>query len=822
MEASPTIQFLRLLCSPGSVHELRVLAPTGRVSSGYYDDLARLAADAVAQSGIGNVYVTLNPVSPDCRSRACNRSVWAGRGGSTKDGEITRRTTLLIDFDPIRVTGIPSTDEEHAAALDLAKTVRHHLSEIGWPEPLMTDSGNGAALLYRIDLPTDDGGLVKRVLEHASKRFSTGAVKIDTSVHNAARITRVPGTLNFKGENRPERPHRLAKIVEQPMELKYVRREQLEQFVGTDHAVAESGKRACTASHFDAPAWLTSKGIGFTEKRGECHGQLGTWYTLAYCPFKGPDHTDGNTGIFVAEDGRVFAKCHHDKCKAENWRSLRRKIDPTFDVTADRRALGGSRESVKDPHRLARAVLEHFDHPEHRTLILHGSAVYRWDTVWKAMDDDEVKRLIWRVAKEEFDDFSKKLLQWGKDEQVPSVGTRLVNDVFNALRSMVEVKANVGDWLAGEGPPPCDLMICKNGVLDLAGYLEGKPDVLVPHTPRLFVLNRLDFDFDPAAPAPERWLQFLEEVWPDDLDSRQLLQQFFGYALTNDVSHQKFLMLLGATRGGKGVITRLLNDLVGRENCCSIRLTRLADEYSLANAVGKSLILMPDATMPRHDREDATVETLKAITGGDVIDVNRKYLPVLSTALTAKVVITSNRRIEFPDNSRALHERMLVLPFGISFASHPDKDLGAKLKAELPGILLWAIEGWRSLRESGRFAEPKTGEELKGDILESSSPIQAFIAECCVIDSRARADKDELFQLWEQWSRARCDERITKAEFGKKLFEAQPQVRNFRPRIEGKRLWLYTGIGLKERDSEQVPPNEPANDSSASTTGTPV
>ena len=220
-----------------------------------------MANDAAAWSGCGNVYVSLNPAHPDCKSRALNRTVWAGKGGLTKDHEITHRTTLLIDCDPDRLKGIPSSETEHKAGLDLAQTVRDHLSGQGWPEPIMTDSGNGAALLYRIDLPTDDGGLVHRVLDALSKRFNTPAVKIDQSVDNASRITRLPGTLNMKGENLPERPHRLARIVSAPAKLELVTREQLEQLTSKD--AGRPGDRQSCQNEFEVSTWPAGSGEGY-------------------------------------------------------------------------------------------------------------------------------------------------------------------------------------------------------------------------------------------------------------------------------------------------------------------------------------------------------------------------------------------------------------------------------------------------------------------------------------------------------------------------------------------------------------------------------
>jgi hypothetical protein len=81
---------------------------------------------------------------------------------------------------------------------------------------MLADSGNGYHLLYRVDLPADDGGLVERILAALGERFDTPHAKIDRTVFNPARICKLPGTLARKGDSTADRPHRRAKLLEVP------------------------------------------------------------------------------------------------------------------------------------------------------------------------------------------------------------------------------------------------------------------------------------------------------------------------------------------------------------------------------------------------------------------------------------------------------------------------------------------------------------------------------------------------------------------------------------------------------------------------------
>src|SRR5262249_10877375 len=129
---------------------------------------------------------------------------------------------------------ISSTDEEHEAALYRVRQIRSFLQEQGFPDCVLADSGNGGHGVYRICLPNDDASkaLVEDFLKAIAGRFSDDRVKIDTSVFNAGRISKVYGTMACKGDEIPGRPHRQAKILEAPSSLAPVPRSLLENLVG--------------------------------------------------------------------------------------------------------------------------------------------------------------------------------------------------------------------------------------------------------------------------------------------------------------------------------------------------------------------------------------------------------------------------------------------------------------------------------------------------------------------------------------------------------------------------------------------------------------
>ena len=217
---------LRLLIAPYAIFEIRLLkcrrGESARpcTAAGYFDDI-KTAVEAVVECDRRyppeGSYVTLNSVDPQLLSRSANRIIQYLEPLTT-DEEIVRRALILIDCDSVRRRGISATDAELAFALETVKSVQDFLQSEGWPHPLLAFSGNGYHLLYRTDLPNDDQSrrLMERLLKRLDARFSDSRVKIDTTVSNAARITKLYGTVARKGADTPDRPHRLSRITEVP------------------------------------------------------------------------------------------------------------------------------------------------------------------------------------------------------------------------------------------------------------------------------------------------------------------------------------------------------------------------------------------------------------------------------------------------------------------------------------------------------------------------------------------------------------------------------------------------------------------------------
>ena len=334
-DANEITHALRLWFQAGDVFEVRVLDAVSadyrreHIESGYFDyeHISAVPEALKRLLSFRGVYVTVNPVNPDLLARAVNRLRPAGRNPTTADTDIVRRRWLLIDCDPRRASGVSSSNAEHESALAKAREIRDGLSSLGWPDPIMTDSGNGAQLMYRIDLPADDGELVRRVIGEIAKA-SSEQVAIDTSVHNPARIWRLPGTMNCKGDSIPERPHRMARILEEPQDIVSVSWEQMQDIVSYQSEDTQTDVPDDEWKHtmpaFDLDSWIAQ----YCPELGSPQPwKGGRKWIFPVCPFN-EAHTNKSAVLIQEPSGAVAFKCHHNGCSGNDWRALRELREP--------------------------------------------------------------------------------------------------------------------------------------------------------------------------------------------------------------------------------------------------------------------------------------------------------------------------------------------------------------------------------------------------------------------------------------------------------------------------------------------------------------
>ncbi len=220
--------FLQFVHDPGSIIQVFVKEVDflpNRHLTGYYDTdhLKKLSEDVKQHSGQAtSIFYGLNPVSSSCHNRAKNCLKPGSVAQPAKNTDILRRSLMLIDIDPVRDPDCSATDDEKEVAYWLGRIVSRDLRNAGWPKPVVVDSGNGYHLLYRVDLPVEEDGLIQDCLRALTNKYNCDQVKIDTGVSAGNQLAKLPGTMACKGHSSSERPHRLSGSFQFPSEIKIV------------------------------------------------------------------------------------------------------------------------------------------------------------------------------------------------------------------------------------------------------------------------------------------------------------------------------------------------------------------------------------------------------------------------------------------------------------------------------------------------------------------------------------------------------------------------------------------------------------------------
>ena len=340
-------------------------------------------------------------------------------------------------------------------------------------------------------------------------------------------------------------------------------------------------------------------------------------------------------------------------------------------------------------------------------------------------------------------------------------------------------------------------MCVKNGMLDL----DTKE--LLPQDPKYLSTYQVQANADPSADCP-RFKQFCREALENERKI-MVLQEWTGYCLTNDVSHEKAAFLVGRPQGGKSRYVRVLEHLVGHDARSNVTLRDLEDQFHRVTLFGKLINTSTETEFSKAFLSDY----FQAIVSGDSIQAAYKTKDVFSFQPFCKLTFSMNHLPRPRDYTGAFFRRLLIIRFTRQFVGEDqDKGLLGKLLAEIDGILNWALVGLDRLREQGGFTYCEEMEYEMQEYRSDSVPVLSFAEERCVLQENGGkpidSGKQELFADYKLF----CDERNFRAvgynHFFRQIYDLFPQVDAKRPRTKGKRERRIAGIALKSSVGKDV------------------
>ena len=255
-----------------------------------------------------------------------------------------------------------------------------------------------------------------------------------------------------------------------------------------------------------------------------------------------------------------------------------------------------------------------------------------------------------------------------------------VNNIPRKITNILEVlklEAQVPDF-----PPEQDRIHVSNGTLLLNGtFTEGRPAI---------VRSRLPVAYNPDAPAPVTWLNFLNGLLhAEDIPT---LQEFIGYCLIPSNKGQHMMVIKGNGGEGKSRIGAVLSAIFGT-NMKDGSIGKIS-ENRFARADVEHILLCVDDDM-RMEALCQTNYVKSIVTAQGKMDLERKGKQSYQGWMFARLLAFSNGDLQaLYDRSDGFYRRQLVLTTKEKTVDRADDpDLAEKMKAEAEGIFFWAFEG---------------------------------------------------------------------------------------------------------------------------------
>ena len=339
----------------------------------------------------------------------------------------------------------------------------------------------------------------------------------------------------------------------------------------------------------------------------------------------------------------------------------------------------------------------------------------------------------------------------------------------------------------------------KNGILvpyrKIGDVVEFK---LKPHDPAHGNKYILPVWFSKNATC-DRWMQFLEEVVPDE-ESRSLLQEFIGSMLVPNsvLNPQRAAILFGRGRNGKSTFANIIARLIGKENMASLRFDELHG-FKLSLLVGKIANIASEITTGKF------VETAiwKQLISGDWIVVNRKFKDPIIYRAEAKHLYTVNTLPRVSDTSEGFFRRVIIIPFPVQIPEERiNPFLEKELAKELSGILLWALQGLeRVWVNRGILTLPENVKKYIEEYRFEQNPVMIWLEEETESVEGAITPIDDLYKNFKNWTRENGYGLMSKTHFAKELRnvveEVGLNVEFTRAYVDGDRKRVVKGLKLK-------------------------
>ena len=365
-----------------------------------------------------------------------------------------------------------------------------------------------------------------------------------------------------------------------------------------------------------------------------------------------------------------------------------------------------------------------------------------------------------------------------------------------------ELAERVSDYLMPDVPevwerPPLDIVNTQTGLLNV------HTRVITPHSPEFLSPIQLPIQYDPSARCPNIE-QLCAEILPSDTQD-YILYQLAAWLMIPYTDIQKAILFFGGGSNGKSVLINVLADFIGENNCCASTLHKLeSGRFATPVLVGKLANICAD--LPERSLSGTSV--LKAITGGDYLDGERKFGNSFKFKPYSRLIFSANKYPRSDDDSHGMFRRWLIVPTEQrTFAEGDPGTIGAgilraRFAAELPGLLNKALDALPRVLQ-GSIQESDSMKSAWKEFRSTTDPLTGWLEENVSDVAAGSIPKDELVRRFNGYCTDKGKPGTTTTGMTHSLTQLRPNVSTAKRTVDGRaNVWCYVGIGWKVRMSD--------------------
>ncbi len=309
------------------------------------------------------------------------------------------------------------------------------------------------------------------------------------------------------------------------------------------------------------------------------------------------------------------------------------------------------------------------------------------------------------------------------------------------------------------------LLNVQNGTVDL------RTGELREHRREDMITKLAPVDYDPDAPCPV-WLAFLERVMGGNTELIDYLQRMIGYALTGSVQEHILGFFFGGGANGKstflGTIHAMLGDYASPAPRGLLFRSR-GDRHptELASLHGRRFVTCSEI----EDGQTFDEALTKDLTGGDPIECRRMREDFWTFQPTHKLFLAGNHKPTVRGDDEGIWRRMRLIPWLVTIPeAERDPQLPQRLRAELAGVLRWAVEGCLAWQKRG-LNEPRAVREATANYREENDVLGEFFRLQVTFVSGSSIPRKDLREAYETFCKESGMEPYGAKRFASRLRE---------------------------------------------------